>query len=83
MLSKLSAESVSVVSFVVFSIVASVLRTLMTPAFEKRNPKTGKAIKVLAKATSDLLGAYLEAKKPKVPTAATEPTIIVTPEDSK
>ena len=83
MLSKPGLESISIVSFVVFSVVASVLRTVMTPEFAKRNPKIAKAVKISAKFSSDILGAYLEAKKPKVPTAATEPTIIVTPEDSK
>lgn len=76
-------ESITVVSFVALSVVASILRTLMTPAFEQRNPKTGKFIKVLAKATSDLLGAYLEAKKPHASTPATEPTILIIPEDPK
>lgn len=73
-------EAFALVAYSVVSLVSGVAKNVLTPEFEESHPGYTKVIRIFAKLTSDVFGAYLEAKKKPAPTS--EPTIVYK-DDSK
>lgn len=71
----------AIIAGAVVSLTSSIARYVLTPEFEEKNPKTAKVIRIFAKLSSDVFGAYLEAKKKPVPPS--NPTIVFNPEEYK
>lgn len=66
-------ETFSLIALSVVSLTSSVAKHVLTPEFEEAHPAVAKVIRVVAELTSDVLGAYLEAKKKPAPPS--NPTI--------
>lgn len=71
----------AIIAGAVVSLTSSIAKYVITPDFEERNPKTSKVIRIAAKLSADIFGAFVEAKKKPAPPS--DQTMIVIPEDSK
>lgn len=72
-------ETCSLIALAAVSLASSVAKYMLTEQFENDYPKLSKVIRVVAKLLSDVLGAYLEAKKKPAPPS--NPTIVFNPEE--
>lgn len=74
-------ETFALIAGAVVSLTSSIAKYVITPDFEEAHPSITKAIRVVAKLTSDVVGAIVEAKKKPVPPS--NPTMIIMPEEPK
>ncbi len=72
-------ETFSLIAMAAVSLTSSVAKYVITPDFEEAHPSITKAIRVVAKLTSDVLGAIVEAKKKPAPPS--NPTTVFNSEE--